>query len=245
MSVVDDELGFAGQGAVRAERQLVWLRCLGLFVGLVLLAGAAAGFRFFFGDFSLESFERLIRAASWEGQLLFVAVFCVATLVFVPSTPMAVVAAVVFGPLVSFIVLQIATMLAAALSFVLVRLWLVPLLGLDNLRRLVPARLRRRLGGNALLLIVYGRTLKLPAPAINYGSAALPISFADYQLGVLLGSLPNNLAVAMLCGVAKDAILARHWAALLQWELLPAVGLTVFNLVLAHRLNGGIVAGHD
>jgi uncharacterized membrane protein YdjX (TVP38/TMEM64 family) len=240
--MTEAESDFSEQAVGGSDRHLIGLRLGGLALSLILLGLAIWIFRHSLGAFSLESFERLIRAASWQGQLFFVVLFCVATLLFVPSTPMAVVAAVVFGPLASFIILQVATMLAAALSFALVRLWLVPLLGLENLRRLIPLRLRRRLRGNALLLIVYGRTLKLPASALNYGTAALPISFGDYQLGVLLGSLPNNLAVAMLCGVAKDAILAHHWAALLQWELLPAVVLTVFNLYLAHRLNLEIAA---
>lgn len=220
-----------------AERRLLELRCLGLVLSLIILGAGVYVFKHSFGAVSLDGFEHLIRAVSWRGQVVFVGLFCAATLLFVPSTPMAVVAAVVFGPLVSFVLLEFATLLAAALSFGLVRLWLVPLVGLDKLRRLIPPRLSRRVRGNALLLIVYGRTLKLPAPALNYGAAALPIGFGGYMLGTLLGSVPNNLAVALLCGVAKDAILARHWAALLQWELLPAVILTVFNLYLAHRLN--------
>ncbi len=206
-------------------------------LSIVIFGAAAYLLDSAYGSLSPEALKDLINAMSWKGVAVYVIIFCLGITLFVPSMPMAVAGALVFGPWKGFAILQICSLLAASLVFVLVRFWLKPLLGAGTFQSLIPARIYSKAHQNALLLIVYGRTLKVPAPAINYGASALPISFMDYFLGSLLGSLPNNLAVAMLCGVAHDAILAGRWVALLQWELIPAVVLTLFNLYLAHRLN--------
>ncbi len=220
------------------EQRLQALRYFGFFISVLIFAVAAYYMRQSLDQISVEAFREFMGSVGWRGILIMMAVFCVASALFVPSMPMGVAAALVLGPWDGLVVLQISTLLAAGFTFALVRLWFRPLLGAQTFTSLIPSQILERVDNNAMLLIVYGRTLKLPAPAINYGASSLNISFKDYMLASFLGSFPNNVLVAMLCGVAHKAFLEGSWLALLRWELIPAVAITFLNVWLAHVING-------
>lgn len=215
----------------------------GLSVAVIILLCLL--FRRYYGGLSLAAVQSALKAMSWRGGLLYIAGFTLGIIFFVPSLPMGVVGALAFGPWWGFFVLEAGSLAAAAAIFGMVRLWLKPLLGERFFQTLLPGRLRTKLNNKVFLLIVYARTFKVPAAAINYGASALKVDFGEFMLASLLGSLPNNLALALLCGVAHDALLEGRWLALLQWELVPALLLAVFNLVVAHYLHVRLGAGDE
>ncbi|MCD6570878.1 MAG: TVP38/TMEM64 family protein [Deltaproteobacteria bacterium] len=203
-------------------------------VGLIIIGATV---HHFYGSISLDAFRTVIEGMSWGGIFIYIICFTLGLIFFVPATPLAVTGGLIFGPWLGFLTLQSSSLVSACTIFMMVRMGIIPLLGKEDLNGMIPSRIYPMVHNNALLLIVYARTFMVPASAINYGASSLPITFRDYFMGTLLGSLPHNLAVALLCGVARDALLEGRWAALLQWEIIPAVILTFFNIYLAHILN--------
>ncbi|MEA3223590.1 MAG: VTT domain-containing protein [Thermodesulfobacteriota bacterium] len=213
------------------------LRFAGGFIIIIGLIVIGAIIHHFYGSISVDTFRTVIKDMSWGGVFVYIMCFTLGIIFFVPATPLAVIGGLIFGPWLGFIALQVSSLVSACAIFMIVRMGIIPLLIKENLRTMIPHRIYSMVHNNALLLIVYARTFMIPAAAINYGASPLPISFSDYFIGTLLGSLPHNLAVALLCGVAHDALLEGRWLGLLQWELIPAAVITVFNIYLAHVLN--------
>jgi uncharacterized membrane protein YdjX (TVP38/TMEM64 family) len=215
------------------------LRVVGGLIVAVSLIIIGAIIHHFYGSISLDTFRTIIKGMSWGGLFIYIICFTIGLIFFIPATPLAITGGLIFGPWLGFLALQGSSLVSAGTIFIMVRMGIIPLFGKEDLKGMIPSRIYSMVHNNALLLIVYARTFMIPASAINYGVSFLPITFYDYFMGTLLGSLPHNLAVALLCGVAHDALLEGRWTALFQWELIPAAILTVFNVCLAHVLNRG------
>lgn len=213
------------------------LRFVGGFIIIIGLIIIGAITHHLYGSISVDTFRAIIKYMSWGGVFIYIICFTLGIIFFVPATPLAVIGGLIFGPWLGFFALQMSSLVSACTIFMLVRMGIIPLLVKEDLRAMIPHRIYSMVHNNALLLVVYARTFMIPASAINYGASSLLITFYDYFIGTLLGSLPHNLAIALLCGVAHKALVEGSWAALLRWELIPAVTLTVFNIYLAHVLN--------
>jgi len=213
------------------------LRFVGGFIIIVGLIIIGAIIHHFYGSISVDTIRAVIKDMSWGGVFVYIICFTLGIIFFVPATPLAVAGGLIFGPWLGFFALQVSSLVSACAIFMIVRMGIIPLLIKEDLKTMIPHRIYSMVHNNALLLIVYARTVIIPVSAINYGAASLRISFSDYFIGTFLGSLPHNLAIALLCGVAHDALIKGRWLGLLQWELIPAAVLTVFNIYLAHALN--------
>lgn len=203
-------------------------------IGVCLALGSAIllGYEGAGIDLSLSGLMALMHGLSWKGFLLYVVCATLGVALFLPSTPLAVAGGLVFAPWLGFLALQASSLAAACLIFVVVRLLKTG----EGLHTAIPLKIRSRIHDNALVLIVYARTFMVPDPAVNYGASALPISFREYLLGTLLGTLPHNLALVMLCSVARDAILRGNPAAILQWKVVPALLIACTGILLVHLL---------
>lgn len=184
--------------------------------------------------FSLTGLMALAHDMSWKGVLLYVVCATAGVMCFLPSTPVAVAGGLVFGPWLGFLALQASSLAAACVIFAMVRT-VKPLAG-GRLHTLLPVKMPTRIHDNALALIVYARTFMVPDPAVNYGASALPISFREYFLGTLLGSLPHNLSLIMLLDISRDAIVHKNPAAILQWQIVPALLIAASGIFLVHLL---------
>jgi uncharacterized membrane protein YdjX (TVP38/TMEM64 family) len=201
--------------------------CIGVTLGLLALLGHLI----LATSFSLPTLMFLVQKMSWTGVFLYVVCAAVGVAFFVPSTPLAVAGGLIFAPWLGLLALQTSSLVAACMIFAIVRI-VQPLAG-NGLQALLPAKIYAKVPDNAILLIVYARTFMVPDPAVNYGAASLPISFRDYFIGTFLGSLPRNLALIIMCNVAREAILDKNLSAILQWELIPAILIAFSGICLA------------
>ncbi|RLA99687.1 MAG: hypothetical protein DRG37_04195 [Deltaproteobacteria bacterium] len=213
------------------------VRFVGFLASICVLVGLYFAVHALYGSLSLASLRAIIDGMSWVGIPFYIACFTLGVIFFVPATPVALIGGIVFGPWLGFAVLQISSIVAAFVIFLMVRAGLFLILDKKELSDLLPRGIYSRFSRNAVLFIVYARTFMFPAAAINYSASALDIGLGEYLLGTLLGSLPHNLAVALLCGVAYDVILAGDIRLVLQWKLVPVALLTIFNIWLAHVFN--------
>ncbi len=190
-----------------------------------------------YGSLSLDTFQSFLHGMGWFGFFAYIFCYTIGIMFFVPAMALALVGSIMFGQWTGFLALQCSSMAAASAIFAMVRFGVSPILKKEESKNMIPQWIRKMGQDNGLLLLVYARTFMVPASVINYGVSALPITFSDFFIGTLLGSLPHNLAFALLFGVMHDAILKAKLSALLQWELIPALILTVLNVYLAHVLS--------
>ncbi len=216
------------------------IRMLGVLATICMFAGLYFAVHTLYGSLSIASMRAIINSMSWAGVLFYIFCFTLGVMFFLPAAPIALIGGVIFGPWLGFVVLQTASIVAALTIFIMVRVGLVLILDREELSGLLPTNIYSRFSRNGVLLIVYARTFMIPAAAINYSASALDIGLNEYLIGTLLGSLPHNLAVALVCGVAHDVILTGNIELVLQWKLIPVVLLAVFNVWLAHVFNSRI-----
>ncbi|HQP30470.1 MAG TPA: VTT domain-containing protein [Deltaproteobacteria bacterium] len=209
------------------------LKRTGIYLGGLILI--LMGFLVHQADFSLGGIIHMVGDLSWMGVILYMACFTVGIAFFVPATPLAMAGGIVFGPWLGFLAVQTSSLVAACAIFIAVRT-VKPLVGAEGLKALLPDWIAAKIRENAMLFMVYARTLLVPDPAVNYGASALSISFREYFWGTLLGSLPHNLAIIFLCTVARDALLGQDLHAVLTWEVLPAIPIALSGLYLVHVL---------
>jgi uncharacterized membrane protein YdjX (TVP38/TMEM64 family) len=207
-----DETSSRGPGAPAWR----FLLHLAIMTGLLLLMVALAPVS---RTDTLEGIRRFIEHLGWEGVGVYVAVFVVGSMFFVPATALSAVAPLLFGPWLGFVAIVTANMAAAAAMFGLAR-WAGYRWGwIQKLRYRLPAGLRDLSHGNGLLLIFYARLVMLPASPVTYAASLLPLSFSELWLGTLLGVLPHCLSTALSIGIGRDALLAGSWRAMVRWEV--------------------------
>ena len=151
------------------------------------------------------------QSAGIAAPMLFLLGQTVVTIAPIPRTVFTLAAGLLFGPALGVVLSLLATTLAAALAFVMVRRigrsLVEPHLN-RGLLRAIDARLRRRgwLAVASLRLIP-----AVPFSVLNYCSAVSSIRFRDYLVGTV-GVIPGSIALVVLgdalTGTTSPALLA-------------------------------------
>lgn len=173
--------------------------------GLVLLAAALH----FTPLGEWTTVERLTELASllqegWTGILLGLGCFIVLSSLLVPVTALVVVAAVVFGWPMGFVIGMTGSLVASALGYAVgSHLWR------ETVRRLTGEYLERlgsRLARNGFFVALAVRIVPVaPFPIVNLVAGASHIRFRDFMLGTALGMAPGMLLLVVFAENAWTA----------------------------------------
>jgi uncharacterized membrane protein YdjX (TVP38/TMEM64 family) len=192
--------------------------------------------------------EALVRAAGGWGPLVFVGVYAAAMCALVPSAPLTVLGAVLFGPYKGFALVWVAGVLGSAGCFALARR-----VGRNFAVRHAGSRFRaldavvERRGFSAVLLL---RLANIPFTPASFGLGLTAVRFRDYLLGTALGIVPGCLAVTYAVGMARDGLSGRSAHALTTGLGAGALLVGVFAVSLGYarrklRARGASPGGAD
>ena len=196
-----------------------WLALLGIAV-IALLIGAYFAYERWFPWEQAEIEEWIDGFGVW-GPIVYIAVFA-ASMLFapLPTAPMPLVAAAVFGPALGFLYTISATAIGSTICF-----WVARRLGRPALRRLTSQRaldkideLGERLG--IRLLIVLRLFPVAGVDYVSYAAGLTQMRFATYIVISVLASSP----ILILAAVLGDAVLERNRELLIG----AAVGIVGF-----------------
>ncbi|MCY3558994.1 MAG: TVP38/TMEM64 family protein [Chloroflexi bacterium] len=196
-----------------------WLALLGIAV-IALLIGAYFAYERWFPWEQAEIEEWIDGFGVW-GPIVYIAVFA-ASMLFapLPTAPMPLVAAAVFGPALGFLYTISATAIGSTICF-----WVARRLGRPALRRLTSQRaldkideLGERLG--IRLLIVLRLFPVAGVDYVSYAAGLTQMRFATYIVISVLASSP----ILVLAAVLGDAVLERNRELLIG----AAVGIVGF-----------------
>ena len=175
--------------------------------------------------------EATLQAAGPWGPALYVVLFAAAVVFALPATPITLVGAALFEPALAYAIILAGAMLGALVSFGLGR-WL----GRDFVALLVGTRQRggfaerlealdEALGEHGFATMTYLRLTHLPYSIPSYLGALSRISWRDYTLGTLAGSVPNAFVFVFLGDTLRRAWETGTWEGLMSWRALAALGL--------------------
>lgn len=191
--------------------------------GVVVVVAVVLALTRIHGVPAVRDLQAAVAGAGAWAPAAFVALQAGLTVAPVPRTVFTVAAGLLFGSVTGLALTLLATALAAALAF-----WLVRATGGRLVRRYVhggTARwVRRRLDHHGTLAVASLRLLPLvPFSALNYLAGLSAVRFVPYVLGTMLGILPGTVAVVVL----GDAVSGKPSPALLAVSVgCGLVGLT-------------------
>ena len=181
--------------------------------------------------------QRALAAWGWGAPVVFGGVFAASVVAAVPATPLTLLGASLFEPLVAYVVLLGGAMLGAVVSFGLGR-WLGRGFVEEVCAEAAGEGWRARLAGwdarvsaRGLWVVVAVRLSHVPYPLASYGLALTGVRFGDYVLGTLLGSAPLVFVFVFLGDALRRAWASGAWAGLLSWRLVVAAGLLGASMV--------------
>ena len=178
-------------------------------------------------------FTAWLRTAGWLGVLLYLVVFVLGSLVFLPGLPMVLAAGFAYGPFVGFVVALPAATAAAASTFLMGRH-----LGKDWVERRLHARprwraLHRATEHQGFRLVVLLRLSPLvPFTLLGYVMGISRISFRDFLVASTLGKLPGLALYVYLASVVSQVSELKRTTASTAGELLYWGGLLVTLLLV-------------
>jgi len=198
-----------------------WLRvvllCL-LVVGIAAAAGLETASKAHEISAFIDRFGPLVPVA-------FVLVHVLASLVFVPRSAMAVVAALLFGFWEACWWSTLGSIAGAMAGFLIARYinsdFIVP----EEMKRIGPLLERAEDGGWRAVAVIRLLPL-LPHALINYALGLTRLSLAEYTLGSLAGMLPETYVFVNLAVTGRRALDGGAWMAPTAWGL-ALIGLSV------------------
>jgi len=181
-----------------------WLLYAG--VAVVLIAAAIVAFKYFNGQ------ELLKQAIDWVGQLgswgpiIFIAVYIVATVLFIPGSALTLGAGAVFGVVLGSVYVSIASTLAATCAFLIGRY-----LARDAIARKIEgderfAAIDKAVAGQGWKIVGLTRLSPVfPFALLNYTFGLTQVKLRDYVLASWIGMMPGTVMYVYLGSLANAA----------------------------------------
>jgi uncharacterized membrane protein YdjX (TVP38/TMEM64 family) len=167
-------------------------------IGLVVLLGIVitaevSGLR----DFVLSgALETMIAEAGPLAPLIFMFVYAIATIVFIPGTPLTLIGGALFGPLFGTVYVVLGATVGALGAFVLARYFGGSLIASGTGQ--VVKRLQsydERLCNNGFVTVLILRLIPLfPFNGLNFGLGLTRLKTTTYVLGTFIGIIPGTFA---------------------------------------------------
>ncbi len=136
----------------------------------------------------------IINPLGFFGVLLFMVIYMIGTVIFLPGTPLSIIAGFLFGSIQGTIAVVIGATLGACIAFGISRY-----LGKDFTERFLKGRFKKlyaydkKLEDNGLITILFLRIVPLfPFNGLNFALGLTKIKFKDFILGTVLGIIPGS-----------------------------------------------------
>jgi uncharacterized membrane protein YdjX (TVP38/TMEM64 family) len=168
---------------------------------------------------SVQLQASLNRAGIWA-PITYIAVYTVATILVLPSTPLNLTGGAIFGPWLGTLWTSMAAVIAAVVAFAFTRT-----VGREAIARKLAGRWQSmdaemRQGGLFYMFAI--RLLPIiPYGLVNFAAGLTSIRFRDYLLGTILGTVPGILPFVLLGSSGLQAVRTGN-----VLPLMGALGLT-------------------
>ncbi len=202
---------------------------------LVLLAAAVLLWRFaprlqaFFAGDAWPRLRAAVLAAGPWAPLLCIALYTLFTLLFLPSTLVGILVALLFGPWLGLPICLAGLAGGMAASFLLARYglrgWIERRIGGTRLFQRLEEHMRR----DGWKLVLFSRLLPInPFVLLNYAYGLTRISFGAYLLASVVGVIPNTIALLWTAHAAGELAGGR-----LDWKILVLLfaGAVLFGIL--------------
>jgi uncharacterized membrane protein YdjX (TVP38/TMEM64 family) len=177
-----------------------WVRLslLAVFLIGVYAIGRATGFT---DELTVGGIRESMRVAGVGGFAVFVGVFCVGQLLYIPGFVFVMVSGLAYGPVWGSVASVIAATISVAVSFVIVRtIGGQPLKNL-NIKRPFLQKPLDHLKERPIRSMIVIRVFLWAIPPVNYTLAMSGVTFRDYMIAAIIGMTPPFVALSVAAGL--------------------------------------------
>lgn len=176
---------------------------LAVFLAGIFLMGRLTGFA---DELTVDGIRESMRAAGTGGFVVFVAIFCVGQLLYIPGFVFVMVSGLAYGPVWGSVASVIAATISVAVSFIIVRtVGGQPLkstqIGWSFLQKPLD-----RLEQQPIRSMVVIRLVLWSIPPVNYTLAMSGVSFRDYMIAAIIGMTPPFVALSVAAGLGFNLL---------------------------------------
>jgi uncharacterized membrane protein YdjX (TVP38/TMEM64 family) len=188
-----------------------------LTVFCILVTGVAV---YLLGGINSVQLQALLNRAGIWAPITYIALYTVATILVLPSTPLNLTGGAIFGPWLGTLWTSMAAVIAAVVAFAFTRT-----VGREAIARKLAGRWQSmdaemRQGGLFYMFAI--RLLPIiPYGLVNFAAGLTSIRFRDYLLGTILGTVPGILPFVLLGSSGLQAVRTGN-----VLPLMGALGLT-------------------
>ncbi|HHD2751415.1 TPA: TVP38/TMEM64 family protein [Clostridium perfringens] len=169
-----------------------------IFISLFIIALILIMFYFMNKDImNVDTLKNLILDSGYFAPLIYIIAFSLVPLTFFPDSLLAIFGGTIFGLSRGFLYTSIGALIGGSISFFISRI-----LGQSFVEKLENDKLKNiqnLLKDNGFLMILLLRLIPLfPFDLISYGAGLTKISYKDFLLGTLIGTIPGILVFVNL-----------------------------------------------
>lgn len=195
---------------------------------IVVLLSVILAFRVFgLGKFlNKEYVTQSIEAAGPYGPALFMAVYALATILFIPGTPLTIAGGAIFGPTYGTAYVIVGATVGAGIAFLFSRFF-----GEEFIAGYVEKKFKalkewdNQIEENGFIVMLILRFVPIfPFNGLNFAMGLTKMKFRDYALGTFLGIIPGTFVYSFLGGSLANLNI---------WQIVLAIGLIVGLIVIS------------
>jgi uncharacterized membrane protein YdjX (TVP38/TMEM64 family) len=177
----------------------------GIFLLTVFCIVVTALAVYLLGGINTTQLQAWLKHVGIWAPIIYVALYTVATVLVLPSTPLNLTGGAIFGPWLGTLWTSIAAVIAAVVAFAFTRTVGRQIIAQKLAGRWQAMDAEMRLGGLFYMFAI--RLLPLiPYGLVNFAAGLTSIRFRDYLLGTMLGTVPGVLPFVMLGSFGLQAI---------------------------------------
>lgn len=179
-------------------------RLLQLLMGFILLSAIAAGI-YYRDSFDVNLIEQWLQQAGWWAPVIFILIYVVATVFFLPGSVFTLAGGVIFGPILGVICNLTGATIGAALSFLIARY-----LAADVVSKRSAGKLKQLINGveaEGWRFVAFVRLVPLfPFNLLNYALGLTKIRFSEYVAATAVFMIPGAIAYTYIGYAGREAI---------------------------------------
>ncbi|MGK0209010.1 MAG: putative membrane protein YdjX (TVP38/TMEM64 family) [Patescibacteria group bacterium] len=148
--------------------------------------------------FSIDYLKDIILMQGAYGVAFFILLYIIATIFFIPGTPLTIASGVLFGKFWGTVYVVIGASIGATIAFLLARY-----LGASFVSKFLQNKYKKIYGydkkaeDNGLMLVLFLRFVPVfPYNALNYSLGLTKVRFRDYLVGTFFGIIPGSFVLA-------------------------------------------------
>lgn len=195
-----------------------------IFISLFIIVLILIMFYFMNTDtMNIDTLKNLILDSGYFAPLIYIIAFSLVPLTFFPDSLLAILGGTIFGLSRGFLYTSVGALIGGSISFFISRI-----LGQSFVERLENDKLKNiqnLLKDNGFLMILLLRLIPLfPFDLISYGAGLTKISYKDFILGTLIGTIP---------GILVFVNLGAQWISFNKESIYLSVSLLILFIIIS------------